>query len=235
MTREVYRLTADRGERVEVFDLVGGDHHELLAAMVQLHCSAFPQYLYVADSIEADAAADPNRGDLIVHQYLLVIEGVPVGFIRGSSNLLRRTAVIEFLAVEPSTRSVRIEGLRVADWLMRNCQRQYRVDTGQECLGCTGEVAHNLLRPFLEYGWQVLPCEYTEPVHGWHWAERGLEQRSVALIWLPNPQLVEAVSPGAMGQPIAASYLLDIYDLPGDVPWVASLVGEAASGRRAGR
>lgn len=235
MTREVYRLTADRGERVEVFDLVGGDHPELLAAMVQLHCSAFPQYLYVADSIEADAAADPSRGDLIVHQYLLAIEGVPVGFIRGSSNLLRRTAVIEFLAVEPSTRSVRIEGLRVADWLMRNCQRQYRVDTGAECLGCTGEVAHNLLKPFLEYGWQVLPCDYTEPVHGWHWAERGLEQRSVALIWLPNPQLAEPVTPDDMVRPIAAGYLLDIYDLPGDVPWVASLVGEAASGRRAGR
>ena len=155
--------------------------------MVQLHCSAFPQYLYVADSIERDAGVDPNRGDLIVHQYLLVIEGVPVGFIRGSSNLLRRTAVIEFLAVEPTTRKVRIEGLRVSDWLMRNCQRQYRVDTGQECLGCTGEVAHNLLKPFLEYGWHVLPCDYTEPVHGWHWAERGLDRFVDAMLGAEAP------------------------------------------------
>jgi hypothetical protein len=220
----VYRLKGDRGERVEVFDLVGGDHAHLVEAMVDLHCSAFPQYLYVADSIEADAAAEPNRGNLIVHQYLLVIEGVPVAYIRGSSNLVRRTALIEFLAVEPTTKAVRIEGLRVADWLMRNCQRQYRLDTGVECLGCTGEVAHDLLRPFIDYGWQVLPCDYFEPVHGWHWHQRGLEQRSVALIWLPNPKLAEPVEAADMVQPIAAGYLLDVYRLSSDVPWVASLV-----------
>lgn len=227
------RAVGDKGEDVLVVDAVGGDHPDLAAAMVALHRTTFPQYHYVADRMVADATAQPVRDGLIVHQYVATVNGVPAAYIRGSSNLVRRTAVIEYLAVTREARKVFVEGRRLADWFMRNCQRQYRVDTGTECIGCTGEVAHDLLGPFRVYGWQVLPCRYTEPVHGWQWETHGLEVRDIALIWLPNQALSPQPDPASVVAPIAASYLLDVYGLPTSVDWVAALVGPHEAAQRA--
>jgi hypothetical protein len=105
-------------------------------------------------------------------------------------------------------------------------------------LGSFAEAADYSLPVLLPAGWIPLPIDYQEPVHGPSWREQGLETERTTIIWMPpdglTPDEVTALQPRVL-TPAAASFLLDIYDLDSDIPWVAKLCGDEVNRPRPSR
>lgn len=217
-------VTADDGSRLVAYDVVDGRHPHLAEVMASLHRRAFPDHLFAADEIIADAARPSRRDQVVVHQWLLTRNDEPVGYSLADSNLRRRVAPIHFLAIEPAVRSVVVGGVGIGGWFLHDALRQYQVDAGEPGLGCVAETPEYKLPIFHRYGWRVFDVPYREPVHGWRWQTEGLDTRDVALIWLPpddGPHLgIEADAARAA----AAAFLIDKYRVDPDIEWVRALV-----------
>jgi len=237
---------ADDGRRLQLFDVVGGDNGALLDALLAMHGEAFAAQTYAHERVLVDAAAPARRDGLVVHQWVLVVEGVPAGFSLSDSNLVRGLAPVNYLAVSEPYRAITVGGRRLAGWLLARSLEQYAEDatrasadlrpgdgTGPaSLLGALGEIAPGQAAPFLHWGWRDLAIEYREPVHGWNWRQRGGDTMPMHLLWLPPatmaPQRVEAIAP-SLAPHAAAAYLIDMYELDPGLPWVAALVGDAAA------
>ena len=224
------QVVGDAGEVLGLHDVVDGRWPHLVEVMADLHCRAFPEHRFAADGIRSDATLPSRRGDLVVHQWLLTVNGAPVGYSLADTNLRRRVAPIHFLAVEPTLRHVTVGGVRLGGWFLHDSLRQYAADAGDSGLGCVAETPDYKLPIFHRHGWQVLDVPYLEPVHGWNWPTDGLETREVALIWLPPDGADVATLEPQVRAPAAAAFLLDKYRLDPSTEWVHALVSEGACG-----
>ncbi len=231
-------LRSDDGSLIEIYDVTGGRNASFVDAMCDLHCRSFPEHIFAADGIRFDARENPLREGIIVHQWLLTVNGHPTAYSLADTNLVRRTVPIHFLAVAEASRTITVEGERLGTWFLRDSLRQYLDDTGEQGLGACAETPDYKLSIFLPNGWRLLPVTYLEPIHGSTWRTNGLDTREVALIWLPPPgvqvESIPSIEPTVMG-PAAASFLIDMYDLDGTIPWVAALCGATLGGPRPNR
>jgi hypothetical protein len=223
---------ADDGREVVFHDVVDGRYPELVDDLVALHAASFPEHPFAAELARVDAERPSVRDGIVVHQWIAHVDGVPAGFSFADSNLVRNVVPIHFMAVDPALRSVRIDGCRLGEWLLRDTIRQMVDDGRPGTLGAFAETPDYKVEYFLRTGWRIVPVDYAEPVHGWDWPTLGLEMRPLVLLWLPNPALdaetVDALEP-TVAAPGAASFLLDMYRLPVDEPLVAALVGDEAA------
>lgn len=219
----------DDGAVVQLFDVTAGRNLALLEPMCDLHCASFPEHLFAADGMRRDAMLPSERAGIVVHQWALLLDGDLVAYSLADSNLVRRTAPIHFLAVEPTERTRCIDGERIGTWFLHDALRQYTDDAGEPGLGACAETPDYKLPIFLPHGWRVLPVTYLEPIHGDTWREHGLDTREVALIWLPpdglGPEEIARMEPSVI-EPSAASFLLDMYCVDATVPWVVDLCGD---------
>ncbi|MBU6315153.1 MAG: hypothetical protein KGR47_01485 [Acidobacteria bacterium] len=221
-------VLGDRGEKFGLHDVVGGRWPQHVDVLVDMHCRAFPDHEFAAEVIRVDASTTPHREQLVAHQWLLTLDGEPVGYSLADSNLRRRVAPIHFLAVEPALRHMTVGGVRVGGWFLHDSLRQYAADAGDAGLGCVAETPEYKLPIFRQHGWRVLDAPYLEPVHGWNWRTDGLQTRSVRLIWLPpDGSDIDALEP-SVAAAAAAAFLLDKYGLDQGIDWVARLVSEGA-------
>lgn len=215
---------SDTGEAITLHDVVGGRWPELVAPLRQLHDAAFPTHAFAGLQIERDARRASQRPGVIVHQWLLCIDGQPVGYSLSDSNLARRTAPIHFLAVDPEVRHLTVDGARLGTWFLHDALRQLDDDLGPENFGALAETPDYKLRPFLATGWQPLPVDYAEPVHGWDWPREGLEMRPLVLLWLPPRHRRVPLDPREVVSPAVATFALDMYRLPIDHPLIVASV-----------
>ena len=227
----VRRGHADGGELLELFDLTAGQHGHLLGALRAMHLEQFPEHAYAAEEFEHDFAADPHREGIVVHQWVLCVDGHPVAYSLADSNLIRRVAPMHFLAVAPQARDITVGGRRLGTWFLADTNRQLIEDVGGTALGSVAETPSYKLPAFLPQGWQILDPGYPEPVHGWKWPTAGLEIRRIVLLWLPIEvapiRTKREVRPAA-----AAAFLLDMYGVDAADPVFAPLLG--AEGQRGG-
>ena len=223
-----FEYRTDAGKSFELFDVVGGAHASALDTLIDLHHRAFPEHRYVAERIATDARLPNLRDGIVVHQWLICIDGDAVGYSLTDSNLVRRVAPHHFLAVLPEARTHLVNGLRVGAWMFHDLHRQLLDDAGEPGFGGVAETPDYKLPIFLPVGWRALPMTYREPIHGWRWPELGLETRDVVLLWFPQPALSEAeaerLEPQA-GHAAAAAFLIDTYRLDTSAPWVVELCG----------
>jgi len=220
---------ADGGEELVLHDVVGGAFTDLVLTLLALHERAFPAYGYVLEEIRRDARVPGRRDGVVVHQWVLTVDGTPAGYCLSESNRPRGLALLPFLTVDPAWRSLTVGGAPVGRWFLELAEWQHVVDVDAPCRGVIGETPEPLLPPFIQKGWRVLPVEYREPVHGGFWPTRGAETHEIPLIWRPPLGLplseVEAMEP-SVAPAAAAAFLLDLYRLPDDLPWVRVAVGE---------
>ena len=218
----------DEGAVVELFDIVGGAPTEVVETLCSIHVGAFPEHLFAVDLIREDARLPNVRDGIIVHQWLLTVDGEPVGYSLADSNLVRRIAPLHFFSVLPAARTHTVDGVRLGTWLMTDLRRQYLTDAGEPGLGAAAETPEYKLRIFEPNGWLRCPVRYLEPIHGWNWRTEGLEVREIALLWLPpttgSAGATNELASAAL-EPAAASFLIDMYHLDASVPWLANLCG----------
>jgi len=223
--------TTDDGAVTELHDVTAGRNLALLEPMCALHCSSFPEHRFAAEGIRRDALLPSKRNGIIVHQWALLLNGNLIAYSLADTNLVRRTAPIHFLAVDPTERLRSMHGKRLGTWFLHDSLRQYAHDAGEPGLGACAETPDYKLPIFLPHGWRVLPVTYLEPIHGDTWREHGLDTREVALIWLPPDGLdatdIEHIEPTVI-EPCAASFLIDMYRVDPATPWVAMLCGKEA-------
>ena len=215
---------SDTGEVITLHDVVGGRFGDLVAPLRRMHDAAFPDHGFAGAQIEHDALAPARRPGLVVHQWLLCVDGEPAGYSLTDSNLVRSTAPIHFLAVDAEMRHLTVEGTRLGTWFLHDALRQLDQDAGPENLGALAETPDYKLKPFLTTGWQALPVDYAEPVHGWHWPTEGLEMRDLVMLWLPPRNRRRPLDPVEVVSPAVATFAIDMYGLPMDHPLVEATV-----------
>jgi hypothetical protein len=222
-------VLADSGERLEIIDVVGERVPEYLAPLLELHAMHFATHDFATERIVDDAQRDPARDGIVVHQFLLLVDRAPAGYVLIDSNLRRRIAPVHFLAIHPDFRDLTVGGLRIGAWLVRRAARDASTDIGHMTLGACGETPFATLGIFINTEWQQLMVDYREPVHGWHWSSFGLETREVALLWLPPDVLgcttTADLDDDRVAAAAAAAFLIDTYRLPPDNPVVVALTG----------
>lgn len=223
-----FETRTDDGAVVELFDIVGGAPSDLVDTLCSIHVGAFPEHLFAVELIREDARLPNVRAGIIVHQWLLTVDGEPVGYALADSNLVRRIAPLHFFSVLPTARAKTVNGMRLGTWLMTDLRRQYLADAGEPGLGAAAETPEYKLRIFEPNGWRRCPVTYLEPIHGWNWRTDGLDVREIALLWLPPATLTDEAArelASAAVEPAAASFLIDMYHLDASVPWLEELCG----------
>ena len=189
----------------------------------------FPHRPFVPDEIRRDALLPAARDGLIVAQWFYTVNGATASYHLSDINLVRRTHTIKFGSVEKPFRRTMLRERRFNLWLIPSQRAQVTPHLPDGWLGSFAEAAEYSLPVLLPAGWIPLPIDYQEPVHGPSWREQGLETERTTIIWMPPDGLDEsqiaALQPDVL-EPAVASFLLDIYDLDPEIPWVAELCGE---------
>ncbi len=207
---------SDTGERITLHDVVDGCWSQFVGPMRRLHDDVFPDHRFAGEQIERDARRASTRRGIAVHQWMLCVDGDPAGYSLMDSNLVRRTAPIHFLAVDSDVRHLTIEGTRLGTWFLHDALRRLDADVGPDNLGALAETPDYKLKPFLTTGWEALPIDYAEPVHGWEWPDKGLEMRPLVLLWLPPRHASRRLTPHEVVSPAVATFALDMYRLDHD-------------------
>lgn len=231
-------LTADDGSTIAIVDLVDGADPSAVDLLVGLHEEMFPEYPYLRPALRRAADLPGDRGDLVVHQLLITVDGLPGGLLLLDCNLHRRVGVVLFVGLTRAARGLRIEGTAFSAWLVTlvlahldNDLAAHGVTTPG--LGLIGEA--NIpaeVRLWRGIGLHQFEIAYAEPRGGWDWDRTELHLRDIFLLWLPPFGLttteVDELEPVAR-MAGAAAFLLDHYGLPAEHPLVAAATGAEAN------
>lgn len=195
-----------------------------------VHLRHFPDYPHVVDELArgwSDADPDPS---LVVHQWLLLQQGRPVGEFVFHTNVTRHTVVRQHLAVDADARAALPVG-----WLASLTDAVQSV--GQVDAAAAGGVLWSLMSevgPHHVAGWRRLgyvPLDigYAEPVHGRGWADHGPPTFHHLTPVLHLTATGAALPLGAVAGEAVRAFLLDHYRLPEDEPTVAGILARAAA------
>lgn len=230
-------LPTDLGQSTQIIDVVGDRHPHHVGFLLRCHERHFMAYDFVRTSVETDARTHPQMGDKVVHQLLVLIDGVPLGFLLVDSNLRRRLACVHFLAVDHEARSVRIRGERLGAWLLALALALLERDIaeagiGDPPLGLVGEaIGMSEVRLWSRFGLLRLDVPYREPIRGWEGDLDVATSRPASLLWLPpfGTSSEEAEHQAIdIAQSAAAAYYLDHYGFPTTNALVVGAIGSEA-------
>lgn len=225
MSEPLFEIVADDGRIVRLYDVVDGRSAELLDPLLELHSRGFETYGYVHDEIRNDATRPSVRDGIVVHQFVLTVDGRICGFSLVDTNLVRNVAPNHFLYIDADVRGVTIDGRRLGTWFLHRTNEQVEIDGAPGSWGAVCEAESSRLKIFLPTGWVLLDGSYEEPSHGWTWPDNDLSSYRHNLLWLPRPGLdIEALKP-RVREAAAAAFLLDMYQLPVDEPFAARQCG----------
>lgn len=230
-------LTADGGAAITIDDLVGGADPTDVDRLVALHEQMFPEYPYLRPALRRDAELPGDRGDLVVHQLLISVDGESAGMLLLDCNLHRRVGIVLFVGLTRAARGLTIDGASLSAWLVTLVLAHLENDLTAHGLptpglGLIGEA--NIpaeVRLWRGIGLHQFDIAYAEPRGGWDWDRSDLHLRNIYILWLPPFGLstteIEALEPIAR-MAGAAAFLLDHYGLPAEHPLVAEATGAEA-------
>jgi hypothetical protein len=230
-------LLADGGATITIDDLVGGADPAAVDHLLALYDEMFSDYPYLRPALQRAAETPGDRGDLVVHQLLLSIDGTPAGIMLLDCNLHRKVGIVLFVGLTRAARSVRIDGASFSAWLVTLVLAHLENDLATHGLptpglGLIGESnVPAEVRLWKGIGLHLFDMPYAEPRSGWDWAREELHLRDIYLLWMPPFGLTDdeiaALEPTAR-QAGSAAFFLDHYALPADHPLVAAAVGDEA-------
>lgn len=206
-----------------------------VAALIELHRQFFGEYEHVGAEIAANAAGAQPYPGAVVHQWLMLRDGEPVGLYLFDTNTVRRVVLRHFVAL--TRRGGR--GLpplwlgQVAAAITETGMADCRAAHGgrNDLLAVASEIPENLFPLWRRLGCRQVPeLHYAEPEHGMHWADHADQPRFLDITLnvrmtelgsqLPFPEILDAAVSG---------FLLDHYRLPADNPRVQEILTRAAS------
>lgn len=190
----------------------------------------FPDHAHVVDELTQAWAGQWPDPQVIVHAWLLELEGEPVGFAVAHTSLRRQVLLQHFIGMDPQA-GARLP-LRWVGYFMdalRDISARDCEDAGTVLLGQLGEHHEEHLRAWSRFGYVTLDVEYREPNHGRQWAEHGDPS-----FFPMSPQLrVTEAGASLPFSTVATSaleaFLLDHYLLPPDEPTVTRTLALAAA------
>jgi hypothetical protein len=211
-----------------MFDVTGGRNLHLLDDLCRIQLENFTDYPFVPDQMRRDAHLPAQRDGLIAAQWVYTVDGTTASYQVADINVTRRLHVVIFGTVEKPFRKLAFRGKRFYHWATATRRSLVSNIIADGWLGSIAESSDSALPVLLTSGWIPLPIEYRAPVHLMRWRELGPETERLTLIWLPpdglDPEQVAELQPRVY-QPAAAAFLLDVYGLDPDIPWVATLCG----------
>jgi hypothetical protein len=197
----------------------------LVPELLAMHRTGFPEHDFVLERFQSNALLPPDRDGLVVHQWVVVIDGAPSGFLLFDTNVSRRIGVSHYVYLDATASRVAVDGRRLLDWLYRLVVLQVEHDVGGGSLGCVGEASDDRVRLFEWFGMRRLDVEYYEPSTGYRWHGPGTPIKRMNLMWRPP----DGVDPGSLEPEAAragsAAFLLDHYGFQADLDWVRAAVG----------
>jgi hypothetical protein len=230
----VGRWPTNTGATLAIVDVVGDRHGELVPTLTELFRRAFSQYPASEEVLLADARLPAQRRGIVVHQWVVLLDARPVGFMLFDSNLVRRVAVARYLFLEVNAVNVSVQSRRLLTWLYHQAIDTLRIDLGSDdVLGLVGEsLDRGRSAVFRWIGMRTLPVEYYEPSDGEQWAGPGSDINALELMWLAPDGVDPAETQALAVRAGTAAFLLDRYGFDPSLPWVASAVGDEAQRSR---
>lgn len=219
-------------------ELTGLDIEEVIgvdaprARLDELHrqfLAYFPDHPHVVGELTDAWAGQWPDPQVIVHAWLIELEGAAVGFAVVHTSLRRQVLLQHFIGMDPQAGArlpLRWVGFfmdALRDTAARDC-----AEAGTVLLGQMGEHHEEHLRSWSRFGYVTLDVDYREPVHGRQWADHG-----EPAFFPMTPQL--RVTEAGAALPFAdvatnalEAFLLDHYRLPRDAPTVERTLALAA-------
>lgn len=201
-----------------------------LEELQAVHLRHFPDYPHVADELRdgwAEPATDP---DLVVHQWLLLQDGRPVGEFVFHTNVRRHAVVRQHLAVDQDARALLPVG-----WLASLTTAVESVGTA-DALAAGGvlwslmsEVGPHHVAGWHRLGYVPLEIGYGEPLHGKGWAAYGPPEFHHLTPVLKLTPAGAALPLGQVAAEAVSAFLFDHYGLPPDEPTAAAIIARAAA------
>ena len=228
------RLVRD-DKSARVWELIGSGDKARLKAMLELYARLFPQYAHYIPRMKRRAVfGEEHRAGHIVHYWLVEVDGQPAGIRTFRYVRSRRCGLAIALAVDPRYRDVRVEGKRLALFLVQACLEQVIADATRlgdpQPFGMVNEVEYpRLMEHYKHYGIVELPVKYIEPIFPPELDGRSRTEEIALLRFLPT-SLGFLANPALNGRAysvenvanFALAFLVDHYGLPTDHPQVQS-------------
>ena len=216
---------------LEVEEVIGVDApRERLDELHRQFLLYFPDHSHVLDELTQAWEGQWPDAQVIVHAWLLELDGEAVGFAVVHTSLRRQILLQHFIGMDPDA-GARLP-LRWVGYFMdalRDVAARDCGDAGTVLLGQMGEHHEEHLRAWSRFGYRTLDVDYREPRHGRHWAEHGDPT------FFPMTAQLRVTEAGS-GLPFAAvataaleAFLLDHYLLPPDEPTVERTLALAAA------
>lgn len=160
-------VTADIG--LVIHDLVDGNSR-YIEDYLRIYQELFPQYIRYIPVMRrrAEVAVDGSENEKW-HQWLLVMEGKPVGIVGFLYNRRRNVGLLMDFAIYPDARKTRVDGYASFSKFILDLAMRQLIDDAQEnqiafpaCMAA--EVQHPaLVKKYEEYGYVKFPVDYFEP------------------------------------------------------------------------
>lgn len=214
---------------LQVEEVMGGPAtrlDDLIAALV-LH---FPEHAHVADELQQAWAGNWPDDQVVIHAWLLELDGQPVGFTIFHTSLRRRVVLQHFVGMDSDAgRSLPLRWVKhLADAVfavgVRDCE-----EYGTTLLASIGENHPEHARTWERYGYTTLAIDYREPLHGRNWPEHGALQ---FFPMTPQIRLTDAGREQPFSDVVTAgvtAFLIDHYRLPADEPTVVHTLALCAA------
>lgn len=217
-----------------VVDLVA-DHEtddvarQHLKELALVHLDNFPGHEHVIGEV-AEAMREWPDPEVIVHPWLLVVNGQPAGEYIFHTNLRRRMILVHFVAM-----SHEVHASLPHDW--RHQVTEAMIETaiadarqrGTSLIGLMGEIPPSHLRLWEAFGYRGVNADYREPHHGRHWPEYGDLEFFDMLACVGRIDAGTEVPFRDVATAGLQAFLIDHYRLPPDYPTVVLALEQAAA------
>ena len=212
-------------------DVLPGTPREALEELSAIHLE------YFGDSY-AEATRDFRRAwegaasqpEIIEHQWLLHLDGVPCGELVFSVNLQRRMVDRHFTSIRKEFRQQMPE-----QWIpsvtraVTGASVEGAAAHGVQLLGMMSEIMPKHVAGWRKWGLYQPDIGYCEPLHGNYWRDFGeLEYVPMVANILPFPE-GDTAGLGVVAEAGVRSFLLDYYGVPDDDPTFRGIIDSCRS------
>jgi hypothetical protein len=199
-----------------------------LGQLEQIHVSFFSDHAHVCGEWEDGLEHGWPDEQVIVHLWLALFDGKPVGQVVMHTDLHRGAVLVHFVSMDERVRSILprdwLQGLSDAFLLSGRTDAKAAPKSAPAVFG---EVPPDHVHKWQRVGFHHVDIDYVEPHHGIHWPDFGPEPRYfpmsivVRLDGTPKTSLSDVLQQGLRG------YMLDHYGLASDAPEVLRVLREA--------